>query len=294
MRKSHGCHSEPQAKNLTIPASCNSEILRLPPQDNTTTESERRNLFCRSFTLPFDELRTGFWKRGKGEIFRQYTRSTYRIAVGLLLVIFMFSGTGSGLAAESKNADAIVESLQKNYDATVDFTADFRQETEVKTLNRSLKAWGKVSFKRPGKMLWRYEEPKGQFVLADGKNLYFYQPEQNQIIKSPLKNAFRSDVPLSFLLGIGNLKKDFNSLLKASDEKQYTVRLEPKNESSGFSEILLGVGKPSFDILWVSVRDATGNLTTIQLSGMRKAVGLKDSVFTLHVPKGADVVELGQ
>src|SRR5947208_13350038 len=100
-------------------------------------------------------------------------------------------------------------------------------------------------------MFWRYEEPKGQFVLADGKNLYFYQPEQNQIIKSPLKNAFRSDVPLSFLLGLGNLKKDFNIALKGSDEKQYTLQLEPKNESGGFSEVLLSVGKPSFDILSV-------------------------------------------
>ena len=70
-------------------------------------------------------------------------------------------------AAESNNADAIADKLQKNYDATADFTADFRQETEVKTLNRSLKSSGKLSFKRPGKMLWRYEEPKGQFVLAD-------------------------------------------------------------------------------------------------------------------------------
>jgi outer membrane lipoprotein carrier protein len=221
-------------------------------------------------------------------------REKSKLRIILLSVILALFESRAGLAAESKSAEAIVDSLQKNYDATVDFTADFRQETEVKTLNRSLKAWGKMSFKRPGKMLWRYEEPKGQFVLADGKNLYFYQPEQNQIIKSPLKNAFRSDVPLSFLLGIGNLKKDFNSTLKGNDEKQYTVRLEPKNESGGFSEILLGVGKPSFDILWVSVRDATGNLTTIHLSGMRKAVGLKDSLFTLQVPKGADVVELGQ
>src|SRR2546428_2609976 len=210
-----------------------------------------------------------------------------------LLIIFALC-LDQSFAAEGKNADAIVDSLQKNYEATVDFVADFRQETEVKTLNRNLKASGQVSFKRPGKMLWRYEEPKGQFVLADGKSLDFYQPEQNQIIKSPLKNAFRSDVPLSFLLGIGNLKKDFKSTLKSGDEKQYTLRLEPKNESGGFSEILLGVGKPSFDILWVSVRDATGNLTTIHLSGMRKAVGLKDSLFTLQIPKGADVVELGQ
>ena len=39
MRKSHECHSEPQAKNLTIPASCESEILRLPPQDDIVTQS---------------------------------------------------------------------------------------------------------------------------------------------------------------------------------------------------------------------------------------------------------------
>jgi outer membrane lipoprotein carrier protein len=197
-------------------------------------------------------------------------------------------------AAESKSADAAVESLQKNYDATVDFVADFRQETEVKTLNRSLKAFGKLSFKRPGKMFWKYDEPKGQFVLADSKFLYFYQPDQNQVIKSPLKNAFRGDIPLSFLLGIGNLKKDFNATLKSADDNQYVVRLEPKSEAGGFNEILLGVGKSSSDILWVSVRDAVNNLTTVRFSNMRKGVGIKDNLFQLQIPNGADVVELGQ
>ena len=215
-------------------------------------------------------------------------------AIFILLAMAAVLSVSQRVAADSKSADAIVDGLQKNYDVTVDFIADFRQETAVKTLNRSLKAWGKLSFKRPGKMLWHYEEPKGQFVLADGKNLYFFQPEQNQIIKSPLKNAFRSDVPLSFLLGIGNLKKDFNATLKAAEETHYTLRLEPKNEQGGFSEVLLEVGKASFDIVAVIVRDATGNLTTIRFSAMRKGVGLKDSLFNLQVPKGADVVELGQ
>ena len=199
-----------------------------------------------------------------------------------------------GRAAETSNAEAIVDGLQQNYDATVDFVADFRQETDVKTLGRSLKASGKVSFKRPGKMLWTYETPKGQFVLADGKHLYFYQPEQNQVIKSPLKNAFRGDIPLSFLLGLGNLKKDFNASVKASDENQNVLRLEPKGEAGGPNEILVGVSKSSSDILWVSVRDAANNLTTLRFSNMRKGVGIKDSLFQVQVPSGADVVELGQ
>ncbi|HEX9786532.1 MAG TPA: outer membrane lipoprotein carrier protein LolA, partial [Candidatus Binatia bacterium] len=152
----------------------------------------------------------------------------YRCAGSLAVAVALLCGVRLSVAADSNEAEAIVDRLQKNYDATADFVADFRQETEVKTLDRSLKASGKVSFKRPGKMLWLYEEPKGQFVLADGKHLYFYQPDQNQVIKSPLKNAFRGDIPLSFLLGLGNLKKEFNATLKAAEGNQNVLRLEPK------------------------------------------------------------------
>src|SRR5215475_13046502 len=221
-------------------------------------------------------------------------KTAAKIFLPLILALEIMTAGAQSFAAESRSADQIVDSLQKNYDATADFIADFRQETEVKTLNRKLKASGKLYFKRPGKMLWRYEEPKGQFVLADGKNLFFYQPEQNQVIKSPLKNAFRSDIPLSFLLGLGNLKKDFNATLKGTDESQYVLLLEPKGELGGFSEVLVGVGRKTSDIDWVSVRDAAANVTTIRFSAMRKGVGLEESLFRFQVPDGVDVVELGQ
>ena len=39
MRKSHGCHSEPQAKNLAFPTTYEGEIFRLSPQDDITTQS---------------------------------------------------------------------------------------------------------------------------------------------------------------------------------------------------------------------------------------------------------------
>jgi outer membrane lipoprotein carrier protein len=215
-------------------------------------------------------------------------------AYGLWLLAAALLMNAPVRAAQSASPEAVVDRLQRTYDATSDFIADFTQETEVKTLNRSLKASGKLFYKRPGKMLWRYDAPKDQFVLADGKHLYFYQPEQNQIIKSPLQNAFRNDIPLSFLLGLGNLKKDFNATLKATEESQHILRLEPRSDAGGYSDILMGVSKNTSDIVWVSVRDGAGNLTTIRFANMRKGAGVQDSLFKLQIPQGADIVELGQ
>jgi len=222
-------------------------------------------------------------------------KSKLKRSAGLAAVLFFLSTAPAGVPAaeEGKSEDPVVDALQKNYDSAPDFTADFRQETELKTINRTLKAWGKVFFKRPGKMLWRYEEPKDQWVLADGQNIYFYQPDQGQVLKSPLKSAFRSDVPLTFLLGIGNLKRDFKVTSKGEEGGLYVLQLGPKDGSKGVDEVVLGVDRQTFAIGWARIRDPAGNLTTVRFTNMRRGVGLNDSMFKLQVPKGVDVVDMG-
>ena len=207
--------------------------------------------------------------------------------------IFALGPVASSRGAESKDAEAVVEALQNRVNATADFVAEFRQETEIKTLNRTIKASGKVYFKRPGKMLWRYDEPKGQYVLADGKDLYMYQPEQAQIIKTPLRSAFRSDVPLSFLLGIGSLKRDFQYRLKPAEKGVNVIQLTPKSELGQVGELLLGVDTKDFELQWVRIQDAVGNVTSVRFSSIQRGVGVKDSLFRAEIPQGVEVVELG-
>jgi outer membrane lipoprotein carrier protein len=199
----------------------------------------------------------------------------------------------AGEAAQERRVEAIVDRLQQRINATPDFVADFQQENQVKALNRTLKARGKVYFKRPGRMLWRYEEPKGQFVLADGKHLYLYNPGEAQVLKTPLRNAFRSDIPLSFLLGVGNLKRDFEAALKGAEKGQYTVQLTPKGDLGAVGELVLGVDADSYDIAWVRIVDGVGNVNRVRFSNLQRGVGLQDSLFRPQLPPGAEVVELG-
>ena len=228
--------------------------------------------------------------REKSRLRPQRPQTLRRFGAFALFSAFLFIFSTASFSAESE--EQIVDQLQKTYDSIVDFTADFRQETELKTLNKTLKAFGKVTYKRPGKMLWRYDEPKNQWVLADGKSLYFYQPDQKQVLKTPLKNAFRSDVPLTFLLGIGNLKRDFKTTSKGVEGNLYVLQLGPK-DGKGVDEVTLGVDRQNYQITWARIRDGAGNLTTVHFSSIRRGVGVNDSVFRVQVPEGADVVDVG-
>ena len=103
-----------------------------------------------------------------------------RLTCHLVLACYLFLPPAVNAAEASKDQQAIVDGLQKSYDAIVDFVADFRQETEVKTLNRNIKSSGKVSFKRPGKMLWRYEEPRVNGCWQTGKTCTITSRSRNR------------------------------------------------------------------------------------------------------------------
>ena len=213
----------------------------------------------------------------------------------ILLGYFAFAlAAPAGAGEGGDDAGHVLDGLQNRYEATPDFEADFTQETEIKTLNRRIQAAGRVYFKKPGKMLWRYRDPEGQVVLADGSYLYFYQPEEKQVLKTRLSKAFLSDTPLAFLLGIGDLKRDFIGELIGDEGSLYTLRLTPKADLGAVGGLSFGVEKAGLDIQWARIEDAVGNITTVRFDKMQKDVGLKDSLFRLQVPGDVDTVEIGK
>ncbi len=217
---------------------------------------------------------------------------------GLSRALAVALGCGVFLAllapqAGAQNAAEVVRQVQLRYDATRDYSAEFHQTTEYRTLNRRIAGRGSFYFSRPGRMLWRYEEPAGQFVLSDGRHLYFYQPAERQVIKTAVGVAFRSDLPLSFLLGIGKLERDFRSELLESTAHGHRLKLVPRRANTGLREITLTVDAEGYDIRRVRIEDGSGNLWTFAFENIRRGVGLDPSVFRLKVPQGTDIVEFG-
>ena len=62
----------------------------------------------------------------------------------------------------------------------------------------------KGSLKKPGRMRWEYVKPQKKLMVADGKTLWIYEPDDEQAYRHDLKG---SSLPssVSFLLGEGRL-----------------------------------------------------------------------------------------
>ena len=71
---------------------------------------------------------------------------------------------------------------------------------------------GTLLLRKPGKMRWDYDQPKGKLFVSDGKFLWLYTPEDNRAEKMKLKESDDMRAPLAFLLGKLDFQKEFRNL----------------------------------------------------------------------------------
>jgi outer membrane lipoprotein carrier protein len=211
-------------------------------------------------------------------------------AKAVLLAVAAWVSVAIAANAPAPKVGEVVRKLQARYDATKDFTADFTQTVEAATLGQPLQSTGLVFFKRPGRMRWEFVAPEKQTIVADGKTLWVYQPESHQVLKAPFRAAFQSATPLSFLLGVGELARDFDATLVAAKPDAIRLKLVPKHEHE-IGVLVLDVSPKTYDILAAEVTDPLGNVTRLKFSNMKRDVGLDDAKFTFRAPPGTDVVE---
>ena len=183
----------------------------------------------------------------------------------------------------------VVDRIQDHYQHTQSFSAKFTEElTGTGRVKRTRS--GQVLYKRPGKMRWEFVLPQKETVVSDGHKLYDYQPDLNQVLELPLERAFKSAAPLAFLLGIGNMRRDFTASLPLSTPTDQLVHLilTPKG---GGDRIEMGLDASTYDLMTVKVTDALGNTTSIRFSAVHTNVQLADALFNFQVPDGVDVVQ---
>jgi len=209
----------------------------------------------------------------------------------LFLILFVFAIHTS---AQEKNLDSVIDGIQKKYEQINNFQAFFTQESEVKALDKVQKAQGEVWFKKPGKMRWNYDTPNKDQIVSDGKTLWFYDEDEEQVIETPLAQVSETQSTTTLLSGLGNIKKLFNASFAEPGEINpnggYLVDLVPKGDEE-YNKVTISVDKKDMMVNTIFLYDPFGNLTTIKLADIKTDTGVSDSLFDFKAPDGTEVVK---
>jgi len=208
----------------------------------------------------------------------------------LLVAVLALACAASRASAAAEVSD-VVRRVQERFDATKDFTAKVDQDLVIASAGKTVHATGTVAFKRPGKMRWTLTDGTSQVIVADGTTLWFFQPDEKQVLKAPFNAAFRSSTPISFLTGVGRLSDDFEVTLDGAGEGVLYLALRPRRGEGELGRLRLTVDKQTYDIVGAEIFDPVGNVTRLRFSDLRRNTGVDDAQFTFEVPPGVDVIE---
>jgi outer membrane lipoprotein carrier protein len=204
---------------------------------------------------------------------------------------------GIAIAAQTAprpSAEEAALALQKKYDAVRDFTADFVQESEGGLLRKKLTERGVVQVKKPGKMRWDYKAPEPKVFVSDGRRIYLHVPADNQVIISPVPEQDQATTAVLFLVGKGNLARDFTvSYVEGGTADTYVLKLQPRLPERDYDWLQVEVDRRTLQIRSLSAADVQGGRSTFRFTNFKENTGLSDKTFEFKIPRGADVTTNG-
>jgi outer membrane lipoprotein carrier protein len=195
-------------------------------------------------------------------------------------------GPAFGAAVDTS---ALLKAVQDRYNRAQTLQVLFQQTYSV--MGRvSRTESGQLFLRKPGRMRWQYDSPKGKLFLSDGKEMYLYTPASNQVQKIRARDSEDMRAPLAFLLGKLDFWRDFDRFLSQPDNSDVRITAEPKSDRAAYSEVEFVV-TPSHEIRYLRVTGQDHSIMEFRFSAEKLNPPLAESLFRFVPPPGVEVVE---
>ncbi|RDH85299.1 MAG: outer membrane lipoprotein carrier protein LolA [endosymbiont of Galathealinum brachiosum] len=192
----------------------------------------------------------------------------------------------SSLTLNAEEIPAQIE-LEKFLDNTKSLSARFQQKLVDKYGYLLQQSAGSLSMHRPGKFHWDYILPYPQKIISNGKKIWMYDSELEQVNVRPYDQVLASS-PVNLL--DKNQKLDIEFIVQAmpEDHGQSWIKLIPKNPESDFKEMQIGLQNSA--IKTMRFIDNFEQQTEIEFEQLVVNPEFEVSYFEFDAPKGTDVV----
>lgn len=216
----------------------------------------------------------------------------------LFLVFFpvrsAFPAGGRVEGAANLGVDSLVEAIDSRYHDVRTLKTQFTQTYVWGDTTR--KESGTAYFARGGLMRWEYREPKDKLVVADGKKMWLFIPQEKQVTESPFKPEEDPRVPFPLLLSHFDLRKVFSKVeaadqaLKAASGDRVLRGYPRRGHEDLYSQVLIEI-TPEYDIRRLVVFYPDHSVMEFTFDRMERNRALARTLFTFAPPPGSQVIE---
>jgi outer membrane lipoprotein carrier protein len=203
---------------------------------------------------------------------------------GLVVLVVSLQPIMATAAPRSGNALERMHAFLKDVHS---LTADFTQVVLDPNMQQVRKSVGTLEIKRPNRFRWDYATPNKEIIVADGKRVWIYDVELQQVTVKPLSGTLAAS-PAVLLSGSNDVEKSFSIKDLGEDEGLQWVGLSPKIKDTDFDSVKMGFKGNEISIM--ELKDALGNLTRITFSHLVLNPTIPDKLFQFTPPAGADVI----
>jgi outer membrane lipoprotein carrier protein len=158
------------------------------------------------------------------------------------------------------------------------------------------RASGRFVIQRPGKFRWELTPERGtgaqqspQLMIADGKNLWFYDRDLDQVSVKPAAAALTA-TPASLLSGDGNLDQFFTVKADGRRDGLDWVKVTPRQNDADFREAQLAFQDKGAELRRMVLKDKLGQTVRLDFRTSARNVPVADSEVQFTPPAGADVI----
>jgi outer membrane lipoprotein carrier protein len=195
------------------------------------------------------------------------------------------------LAAASVNAQAggARQTLDDYIGKFRTLQADFEQTVINEQGKTTETSSGKVFLERPGKFHWDYVKPYAQSIVGDGKKVWVYDRDLEQVTIRRVDEALRS-APALILSSDSKVDDNFTVTEDGSRDGAVWLTLLPKDAKDEYSKVR--VGFEGRNLRWMELFDNFGQTTRLKFTSEKLNAALDSTVFAFTPPPGVDVNDL--
>jgi len=165
--------------------------------------------------------------------------------------------------------------------------ADFVQRVYDRDGNLVQKSSGSFEFQRPGLFRWTYAEPMPQLIVGDGRDVWIYDRDLDQVTVRRMAKALGS-TPAALLAGSADVERAFEFSEAGERDGLQWLDAKPRDPDAGFGRIRLGLGPKGVEAMEMS--DHFGQTTRLRFHDISLNPKLDPAAFHFTPPKGADVL----